>query len=402
MAESKNVALVFGASGISGWAVTKCALSYPTPTTFSRVIGLTNRPLPLEKSGLPNDPRLELYSGINLRQSLDDVLVQLQEKIPNLEEVTHVYYLAYSNATAYSVDVMAIRNINVGMTYNAVHAVDRLCKNLKFFVLQTGTNNYGVAVFRFQEHIEINPPLREDNPRIPSPWSDEIFYYAQVDLVKEANKGKSWKWCEVRPDQIVGHVPIPTSMTYVEPLALYLMLFRYVNGPDSTVVFPGPYTNYTHTYTSSSQDIIARSELYLSIEKPDQAHGEAFNTADSATPDPWTIVWPMICEYFGLRGQGAAPEDKGWKDIDKWWVAHQDEYKKMCEEYGLRPREIPQETWTFMAAGFSFLGRNREMSLEKIHSLGFTEEYPAAHGYLKVFERLEKEEIIPGKEAWKS
>jgi len=47
---------------------------------------------------------------------------------------------AYSNASAYAVDVMAIRDINEAMTYNAVHAVDRLCKNLKFFVLQTGTN----------------------------------------------------------------------------------------------------------------------------------------------------------------------------------------------------------------------------------------------------------------------
>lgn len=35
---------------------------------------------------------------------------------------------------------MAIRDINEKMTYNAVHAVDQLCKNLKFFVLQTGTN----------------------------------------------------------------------------------------------------------------------------------------------------------------------------------------------------------------------------------------------------------------------
>lgn len=35
---------------------------------------------------------------------------------------------------------MAIRDINEGMTYNAVHAVDRLCKNMKFFVVQTGTN----------------------------------------------------------------------------------------------------------------------------------------------------------------------------------------------------------------------------------------------------------------------
>lgn len=54
------------------------------------------------------------------------------------------------------------------------------------------------------DKIQINPPLKEDTPRIPSPYGDEIFYYDQVDLIKEAAKGKSWKWCEVRPDQIIG------------------------------------------------------------------------------------------------------------------------------------------------------------------------------------------------------
>ncbi|KAJ5330339.1 hypothetical protein N7476_000122 [Penicillium atrosanguineum] len=408
MAESKNVALVFGASGISGWAVTKCALSYPTPTTFDRVIGLTNRPLSLEKSGLPHDPRLELHSGVNLRGNLDEVLSQLQAKVPDLEDVTHMCYLAYSNATAYSMDVLAIRDINAGMTYNAVHTVDQLCKNMKFFVLQTGTNNYGVAVFRFQEHIEINPPLREDNPRIPSPWGDEIFYYAQVDLIKEANKGKSWKWCEARPDQIIGAYPLFLRLTLLTSSVArprshshkHDIIYRYLNGPSATVVFPGPYTNYIHTYTSSSQDIIARSELYLSVEKPDQAHEEAFNTADSATPAPRSLVWPKMCEYFGLNAEGACPEDKGWKDIDKWWFAHQDDYKKMCQEYGLRPREISGATWIFLSAGFSFLGRNRELSFDKIRIVGFTEEYPVAYGYFQVFDHLVREKIIPSKEAW--
>lgn len=35
---------------------------------------------------------------------------------------------------------MDIRNINENMTYNAVQACDKLCKKMKFFVLQTGTN----------------------------------------------------------------------------------------------------------------------------------------------------------------------------------------------------------------------------------------------------------------------
>jgi hypothetical protein len=35
---------------------------------------------------------------------------------------------------------MQIRDINVHMTGNAVRAVDEVCKSLKFFLLQTGTN----------------------------------------------------------------------------------------------------------------------------------------------------------------------------------------------------------------------------------------------------------------------
>ncbi|KAJ5836186.1 hypothetical protein N7447_002212 [Penicillium robsamsonii] len=218
--------------------------------------------------------------------------------------------------------------------------------------------------------------------------------HAILDQNSEANKGKSWKWCEVRPGQIVGHVPIPTSMTYVEPLALYLMLYRYLNGPGATVVFPGPYKNYIHTYTSSSQDIIARSELYLSVERPNQTHREAFNTAGNAIPEYWVVVWRKMCEYFGLNVEGASPEDKGWKDIDKWWFAHQDDYKRMCEDYGLHPREISEATWIFLSAGFSFLDRNRELSLDKIRSVGFTE-YPIAYGYFQVFDHLAQENIIP-------
>ncbi|KAJ5882644.1 uncharacterized protein N7529_001316 [Penicillium soppii] len=135
----------------------------------------------------------------------------MHARIPNLSEVTHMYYCAYANTTAYSENVMQIKDINVEMTYNAVHATDTLCSELNFLVLQIGTNlcgpsvrqllrgggglltleNYGVAVFQYKDQIEINPQLEEDSPRIPSPYGDEIFYYAQVDLIKNAAKGKT-------------------------------------------------------------------------------------------------------------------------------------------------------------------------------------------------------------------
>lgn len=97
----KKTALVFGASGVSGWAVVKQLLSYPTPTTFSRVIGLTNRPLEIKDSYWPqDDERLECYNGVNLRDNLDSVKDQLRAKVPRIEEVTHVYYCGESTTHA--------------------------------------------------------------------------------------------------------------------------------------------------------------------------------------------------------------------------------------------------------------------------------------------------------------
>jgi hypothetical protein len=284
------------------------------------------------------------------------------------------------------------------------------------------------------DKIEIKPPLREDNPRIPSPWGDEIFYYPQVDLIKEAVKGKQWRWCEVRPDQIIGkqfarysstngyslffilrdqrltrvftsiigHVPAVTSMTYVEPLALYLSLYRYVHGPGAVVPFPGTQKNFVYTYTDSSQDIITRAEIYLSVVKPEAANGEAFNIADTATQGPWSVKWPILAGYFDLKGTGpgAWAEKGGWGEIDVWWNEHQDAYVKMCAEFGLQKRTIEAATWIFVKAGLTLLDRNREMSLDKIRKVGFTEELLVGEGHLRTFDRIAAEGIIPPRSAW--
>jgi hypothetical protein len=87
----QRIALVIGASGVSGWATTRELLRYPTPTTFSRVIALSNRPLSLEVT-LLDDPRLELVSGVDLTRSLNEVVGALREKVAGIAEVTHVYW----------------------------------------------------------------------------------------------------------------------------------------------------------------------------------------------------------------------------------------------------------------------------------------------------------------------
>lgn len=63
-----------------------------TENTFSRLIGLTNRPLSKETSLLDaGDQRWELHSGIDLEQSVDAVAERLIA-IRNIHQVTHVYF----------------------------------------------------------------------------------------------------------------------------------------------------------------------------------------------------------------------------------------------------------------------------------------------------------------------
>ncbi len=47
-------------------------------------------------------------------------------------------------------------------------------------------------------------PCKESDPRIPEPYADEVFYYAQYDLLKKLSHGKNWTFAEIRPDAIVS------------------------------------------------------------------------------------------------------------------------------------------------------------------------------------------------------
>jgi hypothetical protein len=85
-------ALILGASGISGWAVMNQARDYPSPSTFARITGTTNRPLTLEKAQIPDDNRIRLVSGVDFTKSVNEVVAQLQAKIPDVDTVTHVFF----------------------------------------------------------------------------------------------------------------------------------------------------------------------------------------------------------------------------------------------------------------------------------------------------------------------
>lgn len=135
-------ALIFGASGISGWALTKEALSYPTVTTFSHVTALANRPLTIEGARLPNDERLQLASGVDLTGSVQDVVKALKDKVKHVDSVSHVFFMAYIDPGK---GFDALREINTQILKTAIEAVLQVTNKLETVILQTGGKGYGVG-----------------------------------------------------------------------------------------------------------------------------------------------------------------------------------------------------------------------------------------------------------------
>jgi hypothetical protein len=129
-------ALVFGASGVTGWSFINELLSdYPKPNIWKKVHALTNRPLSQSQSQWPDDPRLNIVSGIDLLQgSQEELEKDIRYKVQGIEDVTHVYYLAYKAGT----DMQKELEEAVAMFKRATIAIDKLSPKLEFVVLQTG------------------------------------------------------------------------------------------------------------------------------------------------------------------------------------------------------------------------------------------------------------------------
>ncbi|KAH6661843.1 hypothetical protein B0J14DRAFT_663125 [Halenospora varia] len=196
-------ALVFGASGITGWAIAKEALKYPTPTTFDQVIGFTNRP------------------GIDLSAGISQVQAGL-EKIHGIEGVTHVYFSAY---TGHGTGFKGIKKSNVEILESAILAVESLCPNLQTWIFQTG---------------------------------------GKYDLLEKLSKGKKWKFVEVRPDGVSGFVPSNNAMNMAQALGLFLSFYASSKGSGASVEYPGPQAAFTARHTDVSQSV--RSENIGAIE----------------------------------------------------------------------------------------------------------------------------------------
>lgn len=378
-------ALVFGASGVSGWAITNQALQYPAKNTFAKVTALTNRPLSIEDSSLPKDSRLQLASGIDLTGSVDSIVSGLKSKVKDVESVSHVFFTAYIEKPTYP----ELVDINEKLVRNAISAIDQVAgSSLKAVILQTGGKFYGVE---FPKDIKIEPPLKADAPRIPKPWSDNIFYYQQYDVVQELSKNKSWNFYEVRPDVIVGFTPGSNFMNITQGVGFYLSLYRAVHGEGAEVSFVGTQKSWVNKHTDTFQDILAQEEIHLALNDDNIASGTSFNAADGNVVT-WREKWPELAAYFGLKGTGPGAEPV---DCAAFAKKHSSEWRKLEEKNGLKQGIFEKYSWGFVSGVCVAFDFDRQYDLSDCRKVGFNETISTAKGYLTSFERMRAAKILP-------
>ncbi|PVH95798.1 hypothetical protein DM02DRAFT_600166 [Periconia macrospinosa] len=385
-------ALVFGASGVTGWSfVNEFLNDYPKPGIWKRIHGLTNRPLPQQQSQWPNDPRLNIVSGIDLlKGSQEDLEAELKQKIPDVTDVTHVYYLAYQAST----DVEQELQDAVNMFKRSTIAMDKLAPNLEFLVLQTGAKMYGCHLLDKHPTDYLHVPHKESQPRLKDPYHDSLFYHPQLDWITQYARDKPWSWCDTRPDIIIGFVPNQNFYSLGTVMGIYLSLWREVHGEGSEAPFPGTDKSWKAVSNDSSSDMIARQTIHLSLNPDKVEKGSAYNVADERRPSSWEKKWPVLCDIFGLKGTGPAtnpPEMRKFiKDNFATW-------EKLEKERGLQtghadsPKTFPGFEY-FLMTQFDF---DRQYDMEKMYATGFKGERGTREAWGGVFERMRKAKVIP-------
>jgi hypothetical protein len=229
-----------------------------------------------------------------------------------------------------------------------------------------------------------------------------MFYYNQVDLLTEKSKGKKWSFCDVRPDIVVGYVPNNNFYCLPQVLAIFLSLYASIEGKGATVPFPGNERSWKSLSNDSSQDIIAKFSIWASLHPETCGGGQGFNVADTVQPVTWSVKWPIICEYFGLKGVEpltTEEQQKAQVDPSNYTQNHLVEWEALEKKHGLQTGRVSNEKgvnmfWYFIMYAFDF---DRQLDMTKTTKAWGegAEEVDIAKSWYTAFDRFKKAKVIP-------
>lgn len=268
-----------------------------------------------------------------------------------------------------------------GAIFDAVAAALRspAGQSVEHLAVLTGGRLYGV-------HLgpDLYPgfPARlvEDSPRHPGPsWYFAVEDAAQA-LAAEGRIGVSIH----RPHFILAAVQgAPYSL--VNGVGVYAALCREV-GAD--LVFLGGRRVYEARFEAASAELIG-AQMRWAAATP-AARGEAFNVSNGE-PLRWSEVWPAVAARFGLRPvvpDAPTHARKVVGDLEAAWRA-------MRQRHGMAEMSLASAFPQAFLHQSMIMTWDTHYDIGKCRAMGFVEARDQAGEFLRLFERLQAQGVLP-------
>lgn len=358
MGGDKNIAVVFGVSGVIGRNLGE----HLQASDDWEVIGVSR----VAHSDLPG--------ARSVACDLTDAAA-VREALASIEGATHVFYCTWSRQANEPencrVNALMIRN-GLGVLAEG--------GTLRHAALVTGLKHY-LGPFDNYATTPVETPFTEEMPRVPG----DNFYYAQEDVLFELAARYGFNWSVARPHTIIGYGP-GAAMNLGTSLAVYATIAREAGIP---FVFPGSPVSYNGVVDVTDARMLARHLTWEATEP--KAANLAFNVVNG-DHFRWRTMWSRIADYFGVAagpypGQ-EEPLASRLKDIGSEWT-------KIVHKRGLRSDPIEKiAPWWHVDIDFcrpiecfTDMGRSR--------ALGFLGYQNSWDSFRSLFDRLRDENIVP-------
>ncbi len=349
---TEKVALVPGASGFIGRRICEHLIAAGWNVT-----------------GIARQPRTS--AGMRwIAADLNDA-ADCAAKLRGLRDISHIFYAArfdHPEGIPESVE------INAAMLENVVKAIEP-AGSLRHVHAVHGSKYYG------HQLGPVPVPLTEDTPRA----NNRNFYFEQEDFLHAQSAGKNWSYSTSRPHSFCDPaVDYARSASMV--LAVYASVQRELGLP---LDFPGTTASFSVPTQFTDTALLARAIAWMATEP--RCANQSFNVLNGDYPR-WSDLWPGIAQDFGMKPGAPSNVKLAAYMADKSAV-----WDGLVKKYGLKTTRL--DTIALWPYGDYLLRPEWEIrsSMDKAHSLGFTETLDSGAMFLAHFAHYRAQQIIPAR-----
>ncbi len=358
MNNNKNIALVVGATGITGSNLANELLSQGW-TTY----------------GLSRNINNNIKGLISVKADLLDI-ESLEIALENIAP-THIFFTTWMRNDTEEENI----RVNSALVRNLLNVLSPK-KSVQHVALVTGLKHYLGPFEAYAKEGKLpETPLREEQPRLPLP----NFYYAQEDEVYAASERDGFTWSIHRPHTVIGYA-VGNAMNLGTTLAFYGSICKETG---RKFIWPGSSAQWNGISDVTDARILAKQLVWAATTE------EAKNTAFNITNGDifrWKWLWYRLAEYFGVEAVGFENEIR---PLEKEMLNDQEIWSEIVQKYNLKEENIERLSSPWHTD--LDLGRPLEVMTDMTNSrkAGFKEFQNTEDSFFELFKKLKEENIIP-------